>query len=283
MNTMTEEAKKTNNTGNKEDVMRWLQAYKSTTDEATKSRMRNLIVMSYMPLVKKISHGIARRNTDPIEDLIQVGFLGLIRAMDMFDFEVGKNFRAYATYLITGEIRHYIRDKAFMIKAPREIQELAFRVNQIALQISQEYGENPTDEQLAKILQMPLRKVNQVYELERRKQTVSLDQMIAFVEDDAAPLSERISDEDEHSSTDFQENKIMIQAALNRLNPKIKRVIELNFYEDLTQKEIADALNLTQMQVSRLLKKGLNDLFKIINGQRKAKSITRSRRRRVKH
>ena len=268
---MFDDNKKSDNILNNEEIQVWLKEYKSTTDVTVKNQMRNLIVMAYMPLVKKISHGIARRNTDPIEDIIQVGYLGLIKAIDFFDFSVGKNFKSYATYLITGEIRHYIRDKASMIKAPREIQELAFRVNQIAMQLSQESGEKPTDEQLAEILQMPVKKVNQVFEMERRKQTVSLDQIVAFSDDDKQSLSERISDENLAVSVDFQETKIMIRSALKRLDPLARKVIELNFYDDMSQREISDTLNMSQMQVSRKLKKALNDLFEIIKDKQEGK------------
>ena len=268
---MIEENKKSDNILNHEEIAVWLKEYKSAKDETVKQQMRNFIVMAYMPLVKKIAHGIARRNTDPVEDIIQVGYLGLIKAIDFFDFSVGKNFKSYATYLITGEIRHYIRDKASMIKAPREIQELAFRVNQIAMQLSQQNGEKPTDEQLAEILQMPVRKVNQVFEMERRKQTVSLDQLVSFSEDDKQSLSERISDDNFSVSVDFQETKIMIKSALNRLDPLSRKVIELNFYEDMSQREISDTLNMTQMQVSRKLKKAISDLFEIIRDKNEGK------------
>lgn len=247
-----------------DDINIWLEEYKTTTDKKKKEQLKNFIVVACMPLVKKISHGLARRNTDPIEDIIQVGSLGLIKAIDFFDSSIGKNFKAYATYLITGEIRHYLRDKVEMIKAPREIQELAYRVNQIAIELSQKMGEKPTDEMLAEILQMPVKKVNQVFEMERRKQTVSLDQLISFSDDDKQALSERISDDDYKLSADFQETKIMIKTALKKLKPQYQEVIEMNYYEDLSQREISERLGVSQMQVSRILKKAINELFEII-------------------
>ena len=77
--------------------------------------------------LSKIFHGLARRSTDPIEDLVQVGSMGLLKAIDQYDTSVGASFKTYATYLITGEIRHYLRDKINMIRAPRELQELSFQ------------------------------------------------------------------------------------------------------------------------------------------------------------
>ena len=90
--------------------------------------MKQKIAAECIPAVKKIARSLARRNTDPIEDIIQVGSMGLIKAIESFDQNIGKNFRTYATHMITGEIRHYLRDKVAMIKAPREIQELAFLI-----------------------------------------------------------------------------------------------------------------------------------------------------------
>ena len=261
MNAMREDNKNLLNT---DDINIWLEEYKKTEDKKKKDQIKNFIVIACMPLVKKISHGLARRNTDPIEDIIQVGSLGLIKAIDFFDFNIGKNFKAYATYLITGEIRHYLRDKVEMIKAPREIQELAYRVNQIAIELSQKMGEKPSDELLAEILQMPVKKVNQVFEMERRKQTVSLDQLISFSDDDKQSLSERISDDDYKNSPDFQETKIMIKSALDRLPVQYQQVIEMNYYDDLSQREISERLGVSQMQVSRILKKAITELFEIV-------------------
>ena len=267
MTEMIEEFKNNENDLTTDDVNMWLQEFKDTKDSAKKERLRNFIVIACMPLVRKIAHGLARRITDPIEDIIQVGSLGLVKAIDFFDFSVGTNFRAYATYLITGEIRHYLRDKISMIKPPREIQELAFRVNQIAAELALEYGEQPSDKQLSEILQMPINKVNQVFEFERRKQTISLDQIITFADDDKLALSDRISADDLITSSDFQETKILIKAALDKLDPKYREVVELNFYEDLSQREISEKLNISQMQVSRRLKHAMAELFRIIRDE----------------
>ena len=126
-----------NNDENYEQIQDWLVEYKKTTDEKTAKQLQNLIVVAAMPLVKRIACGLARRATDPVDDLIQVGSVGLLKSVDLYNPDLGTKFKTYATYLITGEIRHYLRDKASMIKAPREIQELAFRINNIVKKISE--------------------------------------------------------------------------------------------------------------------------------------------------
>src|SRR5574344_1683692 len=254
-------------TGTQEDnfvqIHEWLVTYKKSNDKKLKKQLQNLIVVASMPFVKKIACGLARRSTDPIDDLIQVGALGLIKAIDLFNPELGTKFKTYATYLITGEIRHYLRDKASMIKAPREIQELAFRINCVVKKLS-ENGVEPTTEEIAEEMSLPVKKVHDIIEVDRRKSTISLDQTYSSEEDDTLSLADKIPSGDYQEFLNTYEEKIMLSKAIAQLKPKLKEVIELNYYEDLNQREIADKLNISQMQVSRRLKQALNDMYKII-------------------
>ena len=120
---------------NYDEVAQWLEEYRKLKTSPKKTQMQNLIAIACMPLVKKIAHTLARRSTDPIEDIIQVGSVGLLKAIRLYDAGVSKNFKSYAMYMITGEIRHYLRDKASMIKAPRAIQELAYRVHKLSAEL----------------------------------------------------------------------------------------------------------------------------------------------------
>ena len=114
------------NTLSIDEINVWLDEYRVATDEKTKKRLKELVVLACMPIVKKVARSLARRSTDPVEDITQVGSLGLIKAVDLYNPEISKNFKSYATYLITGEIRHYLRDRITIIRAPREIKELSF-------------------------------------------------------------------------------------------------------------------------------------------------------------
>ncbi len=252
------------------EVYKWLDSYRAVTNERTKKQLQNLIVVACMPLVKKISRGLARRSTDPLDDLIQVGSVGLLKAVNLFDSAVSKNFKAYATYLITGEIRHYLRDKCAMIKAPREVQELAYRIYQISKELTEESGEKPTDIEIAERLQMDLGKVHEVIDVERRKQMVSLDQINSISEEEQYPLYDKIPDQKEIESQNVHEIRIMLKTAIGKLNPDLVKVIELHFFEDMNQRQIAEMLNISQMQVSRRLKKALIDLFTIIKATEEA-------------
>ncbi len=244
-------------------IHEWLVTYKNSDDEKFKKDLQNLIVIASMPFVKRIACGLARRSTDPVDDLIQVGAVGLIKAIDLYNPGLGTKFKTYATYLITGEIRHYLRDKASMIKAPREIQELAFRINCVIKQLSED-GQEPTSEQIAQVMSIPVNKVNDIIEVDRRKSTLSLDQTFALEDDDAVSLADKIPSGDYQEFLNAYEEKIMLTKAISKLKPKLKEVIELSYYEDMNQREISEMLGISQMQVSRRLKQALEDMYKII-------------------
>lgn len=250
-------------------INEWLVTYKASNDKKVQKQLKGLIVTAAMPFVKKIACGLARRATDPVDDLIQVGAVGLIKAVDLYNPEVGTKFRTYATYLITGEIRHYLRDKASMIKAPREIQELAFRINSVIKKMSKD-GFEPSSEQIAEVLSLPVNKINDVIEVDRRKSTISLDQTFSFDDDDTMSLADKIPSGDYQEFLNSYEEKIMLSKAIAKLKPKMREAIELSYYEDLNQREISEKLNISQMQVSRRLKQALSEMYKIITNDGKA-------------
>lgn len=247
----------------------WIASYKESNDKKIKKQLQNLIVVGAMPFVKRIACGLARRATDPVDDLIQVGAVGLIKAIDLYKPGVGTKFKTYATYLITGEMRHYLRDKASMIKAPREIQELAFRINNVIKQLNKS-GKDPSSEEIAEILSLPVNKINDVIEVDRRKSTISLDQTFSFDDEDTMSLGDKIPSGDYQEFLETYEEKIMLSKAIEKLPPKLKEVVKLSYYEDLNQREISDRLKISQMQVSRRLRQALDDMYKTITMESKA-------------
>jgi len=252
---------------NYHDVYKWLDSYRTANNERVKRQLQNLIVVACMPLVNKIACGLARRSTDPLDDLIQVGSVGLLKAVNLFDSSRSKNFRAYATHLITGEIRHYLRDKCAMIKAPREVQELAYRIYQISKDLADENGEKPTDIEIAERLQMDLGKVHEVIDVERRKQLVSLDQLNGLTEEEQFPLYDKIADTKELDERNVNEVRMQLRSAILKLKPEQKKIIEMYFYKEIRQNVIAETLGVSKMQVHRMIKKALKDLLKIIQSE----------------
>lgn len=256
-----------NNDINYEEIGEWLKLYKSSTNQKEKQHLQHIIALAAMPLVKKIARGLARRNTDPVEDLIQVGCVGLVKAIQLYNPKVSENFKTYATYLITGEIRHYLRDKVSMIKAPREIYELTYRVNKVMRRLKEEIGNEPSETILAEELETSVEKIKEVIDVERRKQTISLDQVITTGCDESLSLFDKIADDNHYNLESFQEDKILIKSAIQKLDVKLQEVVILNYFEDMSQTQIATKLGISQMQVSRRLKKALTTLFNILSDQ----------------
>ena len=240
--------------------------YKKTQDK----KIRDQIVDENFNLVKKIAHGLARRSTDPVDDLIQIGSIGLIKAIDYFKPEAGAKFTTYATHLITGEIRHYLRDKTSMIRAPRELQELSFRINKIVQKLKTEFGRDPTDLEIAQVLQdVKKTKIQEAYEVDRRRTLVSLDQTLSpnsSAGDNDTFLVDTLMDIKEHKRSNTREDFFMVQEMLKKLKQPLAEIIEMIYFKDIPQAEVAQTLGISQMQVSRRLKKATASLQELMNG-----------------
>ncbi len=243
-----------------------LAKYKKTQDK----KIRDEIVEQNFNLVKKIAHGLARRSTDPVDDLVQIGSIGLIKAIDYFNPEAGAKFTTYATHLITGEIRHYLRDKTSMIRAPRELQELSFRINKIVHKLRTEFGRDPTDLEIAEVLQdVKQNKIQEAYEVDRRRTLVSLDQTLtsgSSSTDNDTYLIDTLMDIKEHKRSDTREEFFMVQELIKQLKKPLAEIIDMIYFQDIPQAEVADLLEISQMQVSRRLKKATAALQELMNG-----------------
>ena len=172
-------------------------------------------------------------------------------------------FRTYATYFIKGEIKHYLRDKATIIKAPRELQELVFKITSTAKKLTEEGIEDPSAEDISKILGISATKVEEVLNIDKYKNALSLDQYLKGDDEDFS-LLDKIPAGDYKEYMNSYENKIMLSSTIKKLPPELRQIIELSYYEDLNQREIAEKINISQMQVSRRLKKALNRMYELI-------------------
>jgi len=240
--------------------------YISCVDEKKKKVLKQKIAAVCLPVVKRIARSLARRNTDPIEDLIQVGCVGLLKAIDHYTTSHNTNFKTYAHYFITGEIRHYLRDKVAMVKPPRELQELVFRINQLIEQLTQELGRTPTDLEVSERLSVPVEKVTEVVQVERRNMHVSLDNNLTYFSTDST-LGDFLVDDTYQDNISQKEDNVALRAAIDMLEPQYREVIKMSFFQDMNQKEIADETGVSQMQVSRRIKKALEDLSVILTQQ----------------
>lgn len=227
------------------------------------ARAREDLVRRHLKLVRQIASAHAPRDRALVQDLSQVGAIGLLRAIERFDPGLGRPFEAFAGACIAGEIRHFLRDHGQLVRLPRELQELRPRIVRTASLLAHRLDRPPSAEEIALELQMPLDKVLEVLSLDENSSPLSLD-----YESEAEPgksLKDQLTD---HRYRSFQlatEDRIMLGQAMARLKDVSREVIEFAFFEDLTQTEIARKLGISQMQVSRRVRSALGELWKLLN------------------
>ena len=241
----------------------WLQDYRQAETQQKKSKFKALIVSRMLPIVKRIARAIARRAYDPIDDLIQAGSIGLLKAIESFEPKINDNFKYYAGSLIIGEIKHYIRDKMNTIKVPRHIQELSFRINSFISTLTADELNDLTNEYVADALKVPKKDVDFAMQADRRKTTISLEDMY---KSDANNLGyeEVITHDNYKEKAELEDARLIIELVIVRLPKEYRKLVELYYYNDMSQKEIAERTQLSQMQVSRKLKKAFELLHEMI-------------------
>lgn len=254
-----------------------VKTYKTTSDEKKKRIAHLRIVELSMGLVRKIAGATHQRTDLTKEDLIQVGVMGLIKAIELYRPEKNAKFSTYATYFIRGEILHYLRDKGSIIKTPREMHEVLIKIKTAIKNLKSRGYEDPTNEQIAEEANLELSKISEALQTEFNKSPLSLDQSIFKTdneEGDSGALIDKIPSGDYEEDLDFYESKITLKNAVEKLPEDLKQIIKMNYYKDMTQRDIAKELNMSQMQVSRLLKRGLNQLYEILQSTHTAEQFT---------
>ncbi len=226
-------------------------------------RIRDQLVMMHQNLVRFLAGKFANRG-EALEDLVQVGVIGLINAVDRFDPNRGTKFSTYATPTIVGEIRRHFRDKAWSLKVPRRLQELNLAANKAAERLSQELGHPPNIQDIAKEVGATEEETLEAIELGNAYDTVSLDSKLAH-EGESAPLTlaEFVGGID--GSLQNIDTYGDLKQAMECLEPREKAIIYYRFFRDMSQTEVARRLNISQMHVSRLQQKALKRLKDLLS------------------
>lgn len=245
-------------------VNSWLSEYKSTVDKYKKAKLKALIVTRMLPIIKRIARTIARRSYDPIEDMVQAGAIGLLKAIDSYSAERNDNFKIYAGYLIIGEMKHYLRDKLNTIRVPRHIQELSYRINTFTRSLTIEQLNDLTNDEVAEALNVTPKAVDFALQADRRKSTLSLEDIYA-ADSDSLSFEEVISSTDDYKATrENEDDKLILKDVIEKLPNEYKNLVKMYYYEDMNQKDIAKKLNVTPMSISRKMKKAFSLLYKMI-------------------
>jgi RNA polymerase sigma-B factor len=234
------------------DLTELLTAYRGGDESA-----RERIVERHLPLVRNLALRYAGRG-EPLDDLVQVGSIGLLLAIERFDTERGVQFTTYAVPTIVGEIQRHFRDRAWALHVPRRLKELSTRLTRTVETMTKELGRAPTISELAETLGVEEDEIVEAMETSNAFSTRSLSQPL----DREGLEGETVQDSlgiDDVGFVEVEDGSV-VEAGLDALDERDRRIVELRFFEGLTQTEIAAQVGISQMHVSRLLRRSLQTM-----------------------
>jgi RNA polymerase sigma-B factor len=228
--------------------------------EQRDARARDELIRRFLPLARKLARRYSGAR-EPFEDLLQVASLGLVKAVDRFDSSRGTAFSSFAVPTILGELKRYFRDLGWALHVPRGAQERAIKVEDARQLLGARTGRAPTIPELAQYLEMSVEDVLESLDAGRAHHTASLDAPRDDDDGETGTLADSFGVMD--STLLLVDEKVTIGAAARRLSQRERRVVLLRFVEDLTQTEIAERIGVSQMQVSRILRRALARLAEL--------------------
>ncbi|MER3494334.1 MAG: RNA polymerase subunit sigma [Mastigocladus sp. ERB_26_2] len=241
----------------KHEILQLLREYQ----QSRSANVRNQLVKLNFGLVRKEAHYWINQCHESYEDLLQVGCLGLIRAIERFEISKGHAFSSFAIPYIRGEIQHYLRDKGVTVRIPRRYLALQQQAIGVSRSLREKYNRQPTDAELAAALEISTQEWQEIKLAWMNRAPLSLDVPVQDGEEGATCLGELVVDHRYRSFQLAQEDQIRLQQALFQLEKRTREVLEFVFLHDLTQKQVAEQLGISVVTVSRRVKKGL-DLLK---------------------
>jgi RNA polymerase sigma-B factor len=236
-----------------------LRRYSETADPALKEEL----VHRFLPLARSLALRY-RGSSEDIEDLIQVASLGLVKALDGFDLERGRSFMAYAAPTILGELRRHFRDRVWEVRLPRGLQERTMAVSEAAGALSDELGASPTVSQIAERLGWDDDEVSEALQADEARRTLSLEVPRSREDAGSTTILETLGETE--PGYDTVEAQLAAEGA--PLEERERRVLQLRFEQDLNQYEIGHLLGISQMQVSRIMRRALRKLLTAVQGDR---------------
>jgi RNA polymerase sigma-B factor len=223
---------------------------------------RDELVNRFMPLARQLARRY-QRHSEPLDDLVQVAAIGLVKAIDRFDPSRGTAFSSYAVPTILGELKRYFRDSAWAAHVPRGMQERVMQVNQVVARLARDTGRSPTAAEVADAIGVPPEHVLEAMEAAVAYDAVSLEAPRAGDPLDGDSYAESVGAIDERY--ELIEYSAAIAPTVSALPERDRVVLQLRFVEDLTQSEIADRIGVSQMHVSRLIRRALTRLRTVAN------------------
>ena len=250
-----------------EQLENLISEFKKEQDATKKHLIYLSLVEELLKLVKKVVFGFySLPYMVTKDDLIQVGAIGALKSIDTYEHEARGSFKTYAVRNIKGQILHYLRDKANLVKAPRESVENINKVKNV-IEATSENGKISIKE-ISKIVGLSEKKIEEIINIEFTKNVISLDQYI-YSTDGLETLLDRVQDNNSSEYEKVYETKKTLEDALAKLPESEKSVIIDYYINDISRGDIAKKINVSKTQVSRIIKRGLNRLYKIISENEK--------------
>jgi RNA polymerase sigma-B factor len=222
---------------------------------------RERLVEQFLPLARKLARRYQGAR-EPFDDLLQVASLGLVKAIDRFDYERGTAFSSFAVPTILGELKRYFRDLGWAVHVPRGAQDRALKLEDVQRKLTARAGRTPTVSELAEYMEVSIEEVVEALEASAAHHSVSLDTPREDGEGEAGTLADAFGKEDERF--EFVEAATSIARAAKHLTDRERRVLALRFIEDQTQTQIAEEVGVSQMQVSRILRRSVTKLNELV-------------------
>jgi RNA polymerase sigma-B factor len=214
---------------------------------------REELVARMLPLARSLARRYANKG-EPLDDLEQVASVGLLKAIDRFDLDREVKFATFAVPTIAGEIKRHFRDRGWMLRVPREVQELNARLSRTREALTRELGRSPTVDELAAGSGSTVDQVVEALSAGEAYRMMSLDEPLS----DGVGALEAIGEPDE--GYERAEQRLMLRRGFDDLAPREREILRLRFFEGLTQREIADEVGISQMHVSRLIRRSVDAL-----------------------
>jgi len=218
---------------------------------------RQELIEMYLPLVRSLARRYAARG-EQFDDLVQVGSIGLIKAIDRFDLDRGVELTTYATPNIVGEIKRYFRDKGWSVRVPRGLQELNIRINRLIDELVPKLQRSPTINEIAEAAGVEAADVLEALETSQAYNSVSLQSALGGEGDEDALLIDYLGKEE--PNYDVMEDRAVLAPGFAKLEKRERTILYLRFFEGLTQSQIAARVGISQMHVSRLIRRSLERL-----------------------
>lgn len=230
-------------------------------------QLRNKLVRLHTGLVRKIAHQFSHQCTEPYEDLEQIGYFGLIRAIERFNPEQGYAFSSFAIPYIRGEILHFLRDRTGVVKIPRRWQELHTQGQKVRKELTLELGRCPTDIEIARKLQVSIQEWLDSKLAVQNRVALSLDSTVVQNTDCTVTLADLLPDPRSNALQQQEEERQQLQGAMSQLEEKTRTAVEFVFLKELSRKEAAKKIGISPMTVTRYLQKGKEQLFSLLQPQ----------------